>query len=67
MRQAVALERHARAGSMRSVWSRLEEPARRRVVEPAASIPAISTHDFTWALGDGQVYSIPVSSRRRAR
>ena len=31
------------------------------VVEPAAIIPAISTHDFTCALATGSSYSIPVS------
>ena len=32
------------------------------VVEPAASIPAISTHDLTWALATGTSYSMPASS-----
>ena len=47
---------------MRSVWSRLMEPSV-TVVEPDASIPAISTQDFTWALGTGRSYSMPVSVR----
>jgi hypothetical protein len=38
--------------SMRSVWSRLWCRSR-TVVEPAASRPAMSTHDLTWALGTG--------------
>ena len=38
--------------SMRSVWSRLCAPST-TVVEPSASMPAISTHDLTCALGTG--------------
>jgi hypothetical protein len=44
---------------MRSVWSRLVDRSD-TVVEPAASIPASSTQDFTWALGTGRSYSMPV-------
>jgi hypothetical protein len=36
----------------RSVWSRLTDGST-TVVEPAAIIPAISTHDFTCALATG--------------
>ena len=43
---------------MRSVWSRLGARST-TVVLPAASIPAISTHDFTCALATGSSYSIP--------
>ena len=35
------------------------------VVEPDADIPAISTQDFTWALGTGRSYSMPVSAAPR--
>ena len=45
----------------RSVWSRLG-PGSTTVVEPSASIPAISTHDLTWALATGSRYSTPTSS-----
>ena len=38
--------------SSRSVWSRLGAPST-TVVEPSANMPAISTHDFTCALGTG--------------
>ena len=38
--------------SSRSVWSRLGAGSL-TLVEPAASIPAISTHDLTWALATG--------------
>ncbi len=39
---------------IRSVWSRLMLPSVIEV-EPEASIPAISTHDLTWALGTGSL------------
>ena len=48
----------------RSVWSRLG-PGSVTVVDPEASIPAISTHDFTCALGTGSSYSMPVSEAPR--
>jgi hypothetical protein len=51
---------------MRSVWSRLWEDSL-RVVLPEASIPAISTHDFTCALATGTWYSIPCSCAPRTR
>ena len=44
--------------SMRSVWSRLGAGST-TVVEPSASIPAISTQDLTWALATGSAYSMP--------
>ena len=40
------------AASIRSVWSRLGTGSRTRV-SPAASSPASSTQDFTWALATG--------------
>ena len=43
---------------MRSVWSRLCLDST-SVVLPAASIPAISTQDFTWALATARSYSMP--------
>ncbi len=46
---------------MRSVWSRLSRDST-TVVLPLASIPAISTHDFTCALATFSSYSIPSSS-----
>ena len=42
------------------MWSRLGSGSMTTVV-PDASRPAISTHDFTWALATGSVYSIPRS------
>ena len=47
--------------SMRSVWSRLGAGSA-TVVDPSASIPAIRTHDLTWALATGSAYSMPPSS-----
>ena len=46
--------------SMRSVWSRLGAGST-TVVEPDASRPASSTHDFTCAEATGIRYSIPLS------
>ncbi len=49
---------------MRSVWSRLCLVSV-IVVLPAASIPAISTQDLTWALATGSSYSMPCRSAPR--
>ena len=57
IRSPSRLMRAPARASRRSVWSRLGSGSITAVV-PAASRPAISTHDLTWAEATGSVYSI---------
>ena len=64
LRDASSAARRARTGtrarrSMRSVWSRLGRALDRPSWSPSASIPAISTHDLTCALGHRQLVVDP--------
>ena len=61
----LGLERHVGAAHAGARCGRGSGPGSTTVVEPSASIPAISTQDLTWALATGSGYSTPTSSAPR--